>query len=119
VCRGFKGITEAQLTELYQLQQKWVELEPNFAYSDNQKFVVGLFDFIENVGSSYFQSIAEFNDYNLTMEIEKITEGLNLIANGDDKNKDVIESYKNNQRDLAIKWCEQFNVPHLSLQEGK
>ena len=114
VCTGFNSIDSNKLTELYQVFEKWLSLEPNFSYLDNKEYINTIFSFIESGGSGFVQNITEFNDYNITMQIEKITEGLNLIASQDINKKDIINSYKASQKDLAIKWCEMFNVPYIA-----
>lgn len=113
VCRNFDGISQEKLAELYELFKKWVSIEGAASYLDNKNYVNTLFTFIESSGSGFLQNVVEFDDYNITMQIEKITEGLNLIASKDIDKKDVITAYKNSQKDMAIKWCEQFEVPYL------
>lgn len=113
VCKGFKGISDDQLTQLYDLHQKWMEIESNPSYFENTKYVTSLFEFFGTSESAYLKNLVEFNDNTITMTIEAITEGLYLIANGDTEKNEVLETYKSNQRNLAIKWCEEFNMPHL------
>lgn len=113
VCTGFNSISKERLEELYKMFQKWLDLEPSASYLDNKQYVNTLFTMIENSGSGFMQNVSEFNDYNITMQIEKITEGLNLILSKDIDKKETIQAYKNSQKDLAIKWCEMFNVPYI------
>ena len=114
VCTGFNSIDSNQLLQLYQLFEKWLSLEPNSSYLDNKEYVNTIFNFIETGGSGFVQNITEFNEYNIIMQIEKITEGLSLVLNQDVNKKDVINSYKASQKDLAVKWCEMFNVPYIA-----
>ncbi len=113
VCQGFKGINENQLTELFAILAKWLSIESNMSYLQNTSYVTDLFNFIADAGSAFSQNLAEFNDYDLTMIIEKITEGLNLIVTGDVNNTQIIENYKINQKNLAIKWCQQYKLPYV------
>jgi DNA-directed RNA polymerase subunit E'/Rpb7/23S rRNA U2552 (ribose-2'-O)-methylase RlmE/FtsJ len=113
VCQKFKGITDDQLTELYDLHKKWLEIESAPSYFNNDKYVTSLFTFFGTNDSAYLKNLVEFNDSTITMTIEKITEGLCLIANGDTAKKEVLDTFKANQRALAIKWCQEFNMAFI------
>ncbi len=114
VCQKFKGISDEKLTELYNLHTLWLEAESAPKYLDNTKFVKTLFQFFGTNDSAYLKNLIEFNDTTITMTIEKITEGLYLIANGDIKKKDVLDTYKANQRELAIEWCKEFDMDYVT-----
>lgn len=113
VCRGFTGIEALKLAELYNMFSKWLATEPDRSYLENKEYVHSIFTFAEDSGSGFTQNIVEFNDYNVTMQIEKITEGINLMSGKAAEKADVLKLYKENQKELAIKWCQQFKVPYL------
>ena len=113
VCTGFNQIEQEKLNELYEIFEKWLSIEPNDSYLENNEFVNTIATFVENNGSEFQKQVVDFNDYNITMQIEKITEGLNLIASQDVHKKDVINAYKINQKELAIKWCQMFKMPYI------
>ncbi len=115
VCTKFQSINEDQLSDLHEMFDNWLEkIETKFEYSKNEKFVVKLFDMTVDSQSIFLQNIIEFNDYNITMQIEKITEGLNLAKNNEYNQTATIKDYLNLQKDIAIKWCKQFNVPYIT-----
>lgn len=116
VCRGFNGIAPEALARLYDMFSKWIGIETVQGYLENKEYVHSICTFvddIEDTSSTFKQNIVEFNDYNVTMQLEKINEGLNLIANKSAEKSEVIRLYKENQKDLAIKWCQQFGIPYL------
>lgn len=113
VCRGFNGISTDQLNQLYEIFDQWLKIEKESKYVDNDQYINSIFRFIENSGSEFVNNLIQFNEYNITMQIEKITEGLNLIETGDINKNDVKMAYKQSQKNLAEKWCEMFNVPYI------
>lgn len=120
VCKRFNGIAPEQLTQLYDVLVRWVETESKASYLENQQYVNGVMIAINNHNSCFQQNIAEFNEYNLTLQIEKITEGLNLVATSGMDQKNIKDTYQEVQKDLAIKWCQRFQIPFINqLTETK
>jgi DNA-directed RNA polymerase subunit E'/Rpb7/SAM-dependent methyltransferase len=118
VCRSFNGIEGSELDKLFQLFNEWLKVETNLDYLQNTSFVHDLFAFLTKTDSSEFMGgIVEFNEFNITQQMEKITEGLNLISTDDMNKKGTIMTYKDVQREIGEKWCEEFNVPYVKNQK--
>jgi 23S rRNA U2552 (ribose-2'-O)-methylase RlmE/FtsJ/DNA-directed RNA polymerase subunit E'/Rpb7 len=110
ICIGFKGIAPESSDALYELLEKWIQQEPKMSYIDNKTYVHNVLNFIIGDDNDFIQSVIEFNDYNVTSQMEKITQGLTMSGKIDDQMK---QSYISDQRDVAIKWCKDLGVPHV------
>lgn len=114
VCRGFKGIANDQLDQLYELLAKWLEIETQPIWLDNENYVIDIFQMVENIPSVFFENIIEFNESQLTTQIEQITLGLSMISHNDMNQKEMIQTYVEKQNDNSFLWLKEFeSLPQI------
>uniref|UniRef100_A0A6C0BLV2 Ribosomal RNA methyltransferase FtsJ domain-containing protein n=1 Tax=viral metagenome TaxID=1070528 RepID=A0A6C0BLV2_9ZZZZ len=113
VCTGFKEIPEEQLAEqtqqLLQRLQTWMDL-----VKSGQQYVTSLLPFIFKEQSSMIETVAQFNKYNVELQMEKINEGLDLATYEKYRDPQFMEKYRQFQRETGVEWCRTYQLPSSS-----
>lgn len=110
VCENFKGVTKEKLHELFDLLDKWVQIEKDMDYLKNGRFVVKFLHFQENENAFFKKHLRESNEDCIHSQIIKIKEGLKII---EEKKENEMAERKKLQKLKAIAWCKMYHVPYL------
>ena len=108
VCENFKGISKEKLKELFDLLEKWVNIEKNMDYLKNESFVMKFLNYKENENAQFKKNLRESNEDCIHFQIDKIKEGLKII---EDKKENDMKERKLLQKQKAIAWCKLYKIP--------
>lgn len=100
VAIGYRGINSIYLNQLYDIINKWNQIEKN------NKYLHSIFDNIE-YNLNFMNIIQSFNIYNSMNQIKNIKNTLNILKGNIhiDKNK-----IKDKQIKTALIWCKNYNI---------
>lgn len=104
VCQGFGGISSDQLEELRGLLARWEQVSAD-------KHVHLLVSMVDDPKSDFFNGLVSFNDFTASLQIEKITEGLNLLSANEYKKDKVLAVITDKQKDHLKVWSETYHWP--------
>lgn len=99
VAIGFKGIEEQYLNKLYDVVEKWDEI------NQNNLFIEDIFS--QQIPESYKEIIASYNKFNINTQIKTIKNTIDIITNKQNVN---IEEIEKKQVRNALEWCYKYNI---------
>lgn len=121
ICKGFKGITDVEITKLLNIMSEWInnnnnnnlEIEyfiRNKLFYEKNNYNIENICIINNINIStiptnFYTLINKINKIFNEVQIENIKKTLNIKYNAD-----WVIYRKDTQRKLAIKWCNDNNV---------
>jgi DNA-directed RNA polymerase subunit E'/Rpb7 len=122
VCQEYNPIEDEKLESLYKIFDLWVDAEPLHDYFNNPDYIFSILTLEEKNESEFVKNIKEFNENIITQQTEKINEGLALVAGLGTKKihshaqikDEVVKDRKVSQKDTAIKWCQDFDIPYIA-----
>jgi 23S rRNA U2552 (ribose-2'-O)-methylase RlmE/FtsJ len=100
VAKGFKGISNEYLQELYMVVLNWNIID------ENNMFMNNIFNI--ELPADLLKDISNYNTNNCNMQVENIKKTFNII-NKNLNSKEMGESYKN-QITKAINWCKKYEI---------
>ena len=109
ICKNFYGIKNNLLDTL---EKGVYELEKNIK-ENGDNFVNDLFDI--EVPEDFLNKIKNFNDNFIDNQINKISNVMDLIKEIGDKisykDRSIFSNYRKEQIEIAIDWCNKYNIP--------
>jgi len=103
IATNFRGISFIYLKKLINIIKIWNSIE-NSGY-----FVNDLFEF--ELSLNHLNQIKSYNDYIVNRQKKSLKRGIHIINNGINSNNKLI--IDNLQTELAILWCNKYNIPHF------
>ena len=100
VAKNFKGISDAYLKKLYQIQKLWHSQESKGFYISRI--------FSDEIPKYFKLSVEQYNIYNTKIQIENILKTVFIIINELDKDKYYLKQFRKIQIEKALVWCKKY-----------
>ena len=111
IAKGFRGITQQQLNQLYEITDKWYEIDNFGGYKPAQEYPKKLFSF--RIPIEFRNAVKKFDEeYTKLTEpmFTKLKEYIKEHKEGK-KNKQHFINILQEQQEIAIRWYKEHKIP--------
>lgn len=107
VCRDYLGLSPVIIEHLLKLLEEWFRIKSQ----QRSNYYVNSFSSLIVTPTNFTSSLKDFSQTNTTWQMEKIREGLELIASKRYNDSQTQSELRNNAERLARKWCQTYHLP--------